>query len=118
MILVDTSVWIAHLRAGNPQLTALLRREQVLMHPAVFGELACGGLRNRALVLALLRELPRSVEAEHEEVLALLEREKLSGTGIGWIDAHLLASARLSGANLWTLDHRLAAAAERLHLAQ
>jgi len=117
MILVDTSVWIDHLRTGNRQLQALLEDADVLIHPFVVGELTCGTLRNRDEVLALLRALPEAPPAEHIEVMRLVERERLYGRGIGWIDAHLIASARLSSAPLWTLDRRLGHVASRLRLA-
>ncbi|HET9000545.1 MAG TPA: type II toxin-antitoxin system VapC family toxin [bacterium] len=103
MILVDTSVWIDHLRAGNGKLRSLLENAEVLAHPFVVGELACGTLRNREEVLTLLQALPEAEVAEHEEVMRVVERERLYGQGLGWIDAHLLASARLSSAALWTL---------------
>ena len=114
MILVDTSVWIDHLRHGNPKLKGLLLESRVLTHPFILGELACGSLQNRQGVMSLLRALPECICAEHDEVLALLENEQLHGRGIGWIDAHLLASARLSRSGLWTLDRRLARIASAL----
>ena len=107
MILVDTSVWIQHLRTGSSELSSLLCDEQVLCHPFVVGELACGRLKNRKEILALLNALPGVRVAEHREVLHLLEAERLYGRGIGWVDAHLLASALLSGYSLWTLDKPL-----------
>ncbi len=96
MILVDTSVWIDHLRSGNRKLQPLLEEAEVLAHPFVVGQLACGTLRNRQEVLALLQALPEAQVAEHEEVMHVPERERLYGRGIGWIDARLLASTRLS----------------------
>lgn len=117
MILVDTSVWIGHLRAGNRRLKALLDEEQVLTHSFVIGELACGSLRNRTEVMALLEVLPQAREAEHREVLEFVERAQLYGRGIGWVDVHLLASARLSGAALWTFDRPLLRAASALKVA-
>jgi predicted nucleic acid-binding protein len=117
MILVDTSVWIDHLRAGNRKLQSLLEDAEILAHPFVVGELACGTLRNREEVLTLLQTLPEAQAAEHEEVLGVVERERLYGRGLGWIDVHLLASARLSGATLWTHDRRLAKIASALNLA-
>jgi hypothetical protein len=116
MILVDTSVWIDHLRSGNARLEGLLLENVVLTHPFIVGELACGSLKNRRTIMGLLRTLPEAVSADHEEVLALLENEHLSGCGLGWIDAHLFASARLSHAGLWTLDRRLARIASKLGL--
>ena len=104
MILVDTSVWIQHLRKGSERLKSLLDEEQVFCHPFVVGELACGALHNRQEVLSLLRALPQARVAEHEEVLHLLEGRRLHGRGLGWIDAHLLASALVTGCTLWTFD--------------
>lgn len=117
MILVDTSVWIDHLRRGEAELATALEREQVLMHPYVIGELACGNLKNRDEILALLQKLPRAKVASESEVLHFIERHRLMGRGIGYLDIHLLASAALSEARLWTKDRRLAAAANDLNLA-
>lgn len=111
MILVDTSVWIAHFRKGGSRLAELLGEAAVLVHPFVVGELACGNLRNRAGILSDLEVLPSAVSATHEEVIRLVEDRKLWGLGIGWIDAHLLASALLSDCQLWTMDKRLVRAA-------
>jgi predicted nucleic acid-binding protein len=116
MILVDTSVWIDHLRKGNERLKSLLLSDEVLSHPFVVGELACGVLQKRSVILKLLQELPVALVADHQEVLSLLEKERLYGCGIGWVDAHLLASARLSGSRLWTLDTALSAASAALNL--
>ena len=108
MILVDTSVWVDHLRAGDERLVALLNSSQVIMHPFVLGELACGNLCRRKEVLALLANLPRATLARDEEVLFFIERHKLMGRGIGYVDAHLLAAVALDGgARLWTRDKRL-----------
>ncbi|HEV2382399.1 MAG TPA: type II toxin-antitoxin system VapC family toxin [Terriglobia bacterium] len=119
MILADTSVWVAHFRKAVPGLVALLNDGLVLAHPLVLGELACGNLRNRARILRDLGALPSAVSAVHEEVMRLVESRRLWGLGIGWIDAHLLASALLSNCPIWTLDRRLlraaAAAGARLH---
>ena len=118
MILVDTSVWIDFLRAGNDKLAALLNASQVLTHPYIVGGLACGNLRNRTEVLALLAALPQAAAATDAEVLLLIERHRLMGRGIGYIDAHLLASAVLSSpAGIWTADKRLAALAADLGVA-
>ena len=114
MILVDTSVWIDHLRVGNPRLKGLLLENTVLTHPFIVGELACGSLNNRQTIMSLLCTLPEAVSADHDEVLTLLEDEHLYGCGIGWIDAHLIASARLSHAGIWTLDRCLARIASGL----
>ena len=112
MILVDTSVWLDHLRARNRTLISLLRAEQVLTHPFVIGELACGALRNREDILRHLTALPRATAAGHDEVLSFVERRGLFGRGIEWIDAHLLASAVLTHVQLITLDRRLSRVAE------
>jgi predicted nucleic acid-binding protein len=118
MILVDTSVWIDHLRAGDVELTALLNGSLVLMHPFVLGELACGNVRNRTEVLALLKDLPRAALANDEEVLFFIERHALMGRGIGYVDAHLLAAVTLEGmTKIWTRDKRLRAVADALALA-
>lgn len=107
MILVDTSVWIDHLRRGNSQLVERLEQGEVVTHAHVIGELACGNLRARTDVLAYLAELPRATTADEAEVHALITGRKLYGRGIGWIDAHLLASAMLDRWRLWTLDRPL-----------
>ena len=108
MILVDTSVWIDHLRRGDAQLVNLLERASVIMHPFVVGEIACGNLRDRASILELLQDLPAAVVAEGEEVLGFIERHLLHGKGIGYVDVHLLASVALTeGATLWTRDKSL-----------
>ena len=118
MILVDTSVWVEHLRKGTPALAIALEQGRVLTHPFVLGELACGNLKNRGEVLRLLRELPAAPTAMDAEALDFIERRALMGRGIGYIDVHLLASVVLAGsARLWTRDRRLAAVAEDLELA-
>jgi len=118
VILVDTSVWIDHLRSGEPELAAVLDGGQVLMHPFVLGELACGNLKNRGEVLRLLDDLPAAPTATDPEVLGLTERRLLMGRGIGYVDVHLLASAALDDvARLWTRDRRLAAVAAEMELA-
>lgn len=118
MILVDTSVWIDHLRSGEPALATALEGGRVLMHPFVLGELACGNLENRGEVLRLLGDLPAAPTATDPEALGLIERRALMSRGIGYIDVHLLASTALDGvARLWTRDRRLAAAAAELELA-
>jgi hypothetical protein len=118
MILVDTSVWIEHLRRGNDQLASLLGEGKVRTHPFVIGELACGHLDRRTEILRLLTALPAARVAEHPEVLHLVEAERLRGRRLGWIDLHLLASARLSACLLWTLDRSLQAAASALRVAK
>jgi predicted nucleic acid-binding protein len=116
MILVDTSVWIDHLRAGSERLKALLLDEQVLCHPFVVGELACGRLHRRMEILSMLKALPKARLLEHEEVLRFLEARRLYGRGIGWVDAHLLASTLLTRCSLWTLDKPLRKAAAALNV--
>lgn len=117
MILVDTSVWVEHLRRGLPELAAMLEAGDVLTHPLVLGELACGNLRNRARILADLGALPFAPRATDDEALAFLENRQLMGRGVGIVDVHLLASVALAGdARLWTFDKRLGSAAEELGL--
>ena len=118
MTLVDTSVWIEHLRAEDKKLTTLLNSSQVLTHPMVVGELACGNLRNRREILSLLGGLPQVLVATDDEVLFFIERHRLMGRGIGYVDAHLLASTALTqSARLWTHDQRLVQVASELNLA-
>src|SRR5487761_2155570 len=115
MILVDTSVWIDHLRHGEAELANLLNAGRVLTHRFVIGELALGSLQNRNIVLSTLQNLPQVTTASDEEVLHFIENKALFCTGIGYIDAHLLAAARLSpGTLLWTRDKRLLAESARL----
>jgi len=114
VILVDTSVWVDHLRHGSPRLAGLLETGEVVGHPFVSGEVALGHLRNRAEILALLASLPQAVTAVHDEVLGFVEQYSLAGSGLGWVDVHLLCAAVFDRSRLWTLDRRLHAAAERL----
>jgi predicted nucleic acid-binding protein len=117
MILVDTSVWIDHLRVGHARLSQLLNAGQVLTHPYVVGELALGSLKNRQTVLNALQDLPKTPVATDDEMLHFIETNALFGLGIGYIDVHLLAAVRMSpGALLWTRDKRLFAASDRLGL--
>ena len=117
MILVDTSVWIDHLRRNNTRLALLLEAGQVRSHPFVVGELACGTLRQRTVVLALLGKLPASTVPTPEETLAFIDARRLMGQGLGYVDMHLLASAVLDGTRLWSLDKRLDQAARTLGVA-
>ena len=118
MILIDTSIWVDHLRDGDAALVTVLEQGQALAHPWVTGELALGRLRDRTGVLRLLDQLPQAVVATAAELLAFVEHHKLFGVGIGYVDAQLLASARLTeAAALWTRDRRLLTVAERLGLA-
>ena len=110
-MLVDTSVWVDHLHRSNATLVALLEQPQVWTHAFVVGELACGDLAQRDKVLDALTALPHARVAGHDEVLAFLESHRLMGRGLGWVDVHLLASARLAKIPFWTLDERLAAVA-------
>ncbi len=114
MILVDTSVWVDHLRQNVPLLRDLLEAGQVTTHPFVIGELACGNLAKRAEILALLSSLPRVQIATHSEAMHVVDTNALHGRGIGWVDVHLLASARLSCVPIWTRDRRLQAASKAL----
>jgi len=116
MILVDTSVWVSHLRHGNPRLADLLEEGGVLVHPFVIGELACGNLKNRTEILSLLRSLPLTAIAEHEEIMLFIKRNGLMGQGLGYVDAHLLAAAVLSGVRLWTDDRSLLKACTNIGL--
>lgn len=117
MILVDTSVWIEHLRRGESRLVAALNDARVRIHPCVIGELALGSLQQREVVLGCLKSLPQVTVATDDEVYALIEAERLFGLGIGFLDVHLLAALRLTpGVRLWTLDKRLASVSERLGL--
>jgi len=117
MVLVDTSIWVLHLRTGDAHLNALLKDEGVICHPFVVGELACGSIRNRTEVLTLLQSLPIAKVAKHEEVLRFIEVHGLMGTGLGLIDVHLIASALLSNTPLWTADKSLGEASFKLNIA-
>lgn len=117
MILVDTSVWIDHLRQADAELQAHLNAGRVLIHPFITGELALGSLQKRKVVLDALQGLPQAPLATDEEVLRFIEQHTLFGIGIGYIDAHLLAAVRLApGSSLWTRDKRLLMAATHLGL--
>jgi hypothetical protein len=117
MVLVDTSVWVFHLRHGQPHLKELLQKGGVVCHPFVIGELACGNLKNRHEILSLLEALPEATLAQHEEVLRMVENHSLMGIGLGYVDVHLLASALLTGAPIWSEDSCLMSAASRLDIA-
>lgn len=116
-VLVDTSVWIDFLRSGDREMAELLDRDSVEMHPFVLGELACGSLANRKRFFEEVAALPRALPAQDEEVLDFLDAHHLYGTGLNWVDVHLLASALISGDRLWTRDSALAKAAEKLRIA-
>lgn len=111
MVLVDTSVWVEHLRRGEPRLASLLGTADVLCHPFIVGELACGNLRNRREILGLLAALPSLRKAADDEVLLFIERNGMQGKGLGLIDMHLLVSCALAGKPIWTLDRKLGKAA-------
>lgn len=114
LFLADTSVWVEHLRRGLRDLADCLQRSEIVTHPFVIGELACGNLSQRRNILHLLALLPQVKKAHDGEALAFIEARRLAGCGLGWIDVHLLASTVLSGVKLWTLDKALARSAERL----
>lgn len=107
MILVDTSVWVYHLRNGNPSLEKLLNDGDVVCNTFIIGELACGNLKNRSEILTLLNSLPLVDTVDDKEILLFIERNNLMGHGLGLIDIHLLASAVLNDVLLWTLDKQL-----------
>jgi len=113
-LLVDTSIWVDHLRQRDARLARLLEDGVVWTHPFVIGELACGNLARRGEVLELIGALPSVPVADHEEMLAFVERRRLMGRGLGWVDVHLLASAVLAALPLWTLDKHLQAVARAL----
>lgn len=117
MILVDTSVWIDHFSSGNGELVLLLERGGVLIHPFVLGELACGFMSNRSSILAMLQALPEVPVATNSEVLNFIENQVLWRKGIGWVDAHLLASALLANVGILTYDKRMMAVAKDLGVA-
>lgn len=117
MILVDTSIWIGHIRFNDPLLQDQLHRRQVLAHPVVVGELALGRAKRQAEIIREMSRLPKADVATHDEALVFIRGNALAGSGIGYADAHLLASARLTpGAALWTRDRRLLTVARRLGL--
>ena len=116
-MLVDTSVWVDHLRRTELELVRLLDNGDVMIHPFIIGELACGNLSNRSELLTLFRNLPQAVVASHEEVMTLIEQESLMGKGLGYVDMHLLASSILSDCQLWTKDKRLVAVMKEIGVA-
>lgn len=116
MVLVDTSIWVTHLRQGTAHLEELLLDGRVACHPFIVGELACGNIKNRHEFLILLQSLPIAPAVALDELLYFIEEKRLMGTGIGFVDAHLLASAQLWGIPLWTSDRVLRAVATRLGL--
>src|ERR1700674_4550545 len=113
-MLVDTSIWVEHLRHGQLGLVSLLHRAEVQCHPFIIGELACGSISRRSEILQLLRRLPSVLVLENDEVMTFVERHRLTGRGVGWVDVHLLASAAFESVLLWSADRRLAAIARSL----
>ena len=116
MLLVDTPIWVDHLRRGSRRLGGLLLEAEVVCHPHVVGELACGHLRDREEVLSLLQALPQAPVISDAEFLFFVEEHQLMGSGLGFVDIHLLAAAQLAGVGLWTSDRGLRSAASRLGL--
>jgi predicted nucleic acid-binding protein len=116
MVLVDTSVWVWHFREGSKELSGLLNEGSVLCHTFIIGELACGNLKDRDVILSCLKLLPICVEAESEEVLSFIESNHLMGQGLGYVDVHLITSAVLTDVSLWTFDKKLAQTADSLHI--
>ena len=114
MVLVDTSVWVEHFRVGKADLAELLVEAEVLIHPFIVGELACGNLKDRVRVLHDLTMLPSAKPALNDEVMHFIEHRRIWGEGIGWVDAHLLASALITKCQFWTLDKRLHQIAHKL----
>ena len=107
MILVDTSIWVNHFREGNPVLEQLLNNGDVMCHPFIIGEIACGNLKNRQEILLLLQNLPEAKKASHREIMYFIEQRNLMGKGLGYIDMHLSASALLTNVRVWTYDNKL-----------
>jgi predicted nucleic acid-binding protein len=116
MVIVDTSIWVTHLRQGSRQLEKLLLDAEVMCHPFIVGELACGNLKNRTEIISLLQSLPMAPTIEFDEFLFFIDRNHLMVKGVGFVDVHLLASAQLTGMPLWTTDKRLKSAADQLEL--
>lgn len=116
LILVDTSVWIRHLREGDNDLALLLENGLVACHPFIIGELACGGIKNRYEIINLLNDLPSVFQLEHDEIMEFIDNRKIMNQGIGYVDAHILGSAIVSETRLWTLDKSLRKIAEKLSI--
>ena len=115
-ILVDTSVWIKHLREGDKNLTRLLEQGLVACHPFIIGELACGGIKNRHEIVSLLNDLPSTNILDHCDIMEFIEYRKIMNKGIGYVDVHLLASALVSETPLWTFDKALRRIANQLSI--
>ena len=116
MVIVDTSIWVVHLRQGNRQLEKLLMEAEVMCHPFIIGELACGSLKNRNEIISLLQSHPMAPTIEFDELLFFIDLNNLMGKGVGFVDVHLLASCQLTGVPLWTTDKRLKSTADHLEL--
>jgi len=116
MILVDTSIWVSHLRQSSRQLEKLLMNAEVMCHPFIIGELACGNLKNRNEIISLLQSLPMAPTVEFDEFLFFIDRNHMMAKGVGFVDVHLLASAQLAGVLLWTADKKLKSSADQLEL--
>ena len=114
MVIVDTSIWVTHLRQGSRQLEKLLMDAEVMCHPFIIGELACGNLKNRNEIISLLQSLPMAPTIDFDEFLFFIDRNHLMGKGVGFVDVHLLASAQLAGIRLWTADKKLKYLANQL----
>ena len=114
MVLVDTSVWVFHFRETHVGLVELLNNAEAVCHPFIIGELACGNLKNRTSIIALLEALPTALVVDHEELLSFIDARKVMGKGLGYVDVHLLAAALLTGVPLWTFDKKLDKVAEGL----
>lgn len=117
MVIVDTSIWVKHLRQGSRQLEKRLLDAEVVCHPFVIGELACGNLQNRNEIISLLQSLPMAPTVEFDEFLFFIDQNALMGKGVGFVDVHLLASSKLAGLPLWTADKTLKGVAHQLGLA-
>lgn len=117
MVIIDTSIWVDHLRKGNLHLEKLLLNAEVVCHPFIIGELACGNIKNRSEFLSLIQTLPMAPIIDPDEFLYFVEQNKLMGRGIGFVDVHLLASARLSEIPLWTFDKKLKSVSIELNIA-
>ena len=116
LILIDTSVWIRHLKEGDKDLSLLLENGLVACHPFIIGELACGGMKNRNEIINLLNALPSVHLLEHDEIMEFIEVRKIMNQGIGYVDVHILGSAIVSETPLWTLDKSLRKAANKLSI--
>lgn len=116
MVIIDTSVWIAHFRKANAHLQKLLSEGEVFCHHFIVGEIACGNIHNRTEIISLMQALPSTPIAAQEEILSFIDHKKLYGAGIGLIDVHLLASAFLTKASVWTVDNKLQRVAAKLNI--